>query len=48
VNGREYVLLAVCGGNPFPTGGRMAAGGVHAAATSKSYIAFALPEVKKP
>ena len=46
VNGREYVLLAVCGGNPFPAGGRMAAGGTHAPATSKSYIAFALPEGK--
>ncbi|HUA57158.1 MAG TPA: PQQ-binding-like beta-propeller repeat protein [Verrucomicrobiae bacterium] len=44
VNGREYVLLSVSGGNPFPAGGRMAPGGVHAPATSKSYIAFALPE----
>jgi quinoprotein glucose dehydrogenase len=48
VNGREYVLLAVSGGNPFPAGGRMAAGGVHSPALSKSYIAFALPEAKKP
>ena len=48
VNGREYVLLAVSGGNPFPAGGRMAPGGVHSPAISKSYIAFALPEAKKP
>jgi quinoprotein glucose dehydrogenase len=49
VNGREYVLLAVSGGNPFPAGGRMAPGGVHPPAISKSYIAFALPEAaKKP
>lgn len=44
VNGREYVLLAVSGGNGFPVGGRMAPGGVHPPATSKSYIAFALPK----
>jgi quinoprotein glucose dehydrogenase len=43
VNGREYVLLAVAGGNPFPAGGRMAAGGTHSPQVSKSYIAFALP-----
>jgi len=48
VNGREFVLLAVSGGNPFPAGGRMAPGGTHAPAVSKSYIAFALPEAKKP
>jgi quinoprotein glucose dehydrogenase len=48
VNGREYVLLAVSGGNPFPVGGRLAPGGVNPPATSKSYIAFALPEDKKP
>ncbi len=42
-NGREYVLLAVSGGNMFPAGGRMAPGGAHSAQTSKSYIAFALP-----
>jgi quinoprotein glucose dehydrogenase len=46
-NGREYVLLAVAGGNPFPAGGRLAPGGVNPPATSKSYIAFALPELKK-
>jgi quinoprotein glucose dehydrogenase len=44
VNGRQYVLLAVSGGNPFPPGGRLAAGGVNPKAESKSYIAFALPE----
>jgi quinoprotein glucose dehydrogenase len=47
VNGREYVLLAVSGGNPFPAGGRMAPGGVNPPAVSKSYIAFALPESKR-
>ena len=26
VNGRQYVLLAVSGGNPFPVGGRLAPG----------------------
>jgi quinoprotein glucose dehydrogenase len=46
VNGREYVLLAVSGGNPFPAGGRMAAGGTHSRADSKVYMAFALPEAK--
>jgi quinoprotein glucose dehydrogenase len=48
VNGREYVLLAVSGGNPFPAGGRMAPGGSHSPEISKSYMAFALPEAKKP
>jgi quinoprotein glucose dehydrogenase len=48
VNGRQYVLLAVSGGNPFPVGGRLAPGGVNPPAISKSYIAFALPEAKKP
>lgn len=47
VNGREFVLLTVCGGNPFPVGGRMVPGGVTPPAISKSYIAFALPEGKK-
>jgi quinoprotein glucose dehydrogenase len=47
-NGRQYVLLAVSGGNPFPVGGRLAPGGVNPPAISKSYIAFALPEAKKP
>lgn len=48
VNGREYVLLAVSGGNPFPAGGRLAPGGVDPPAISKGYIAFALPEANKP
>jgi quinoprotein glucose dehydrogenase len=48
VNGREYVLLAVSGGNPFPVGGRLAPGGVNPPAISKSYIAFALPQAKVP
>jgi quinoprotein glucose dehydrogenase len=47
VNGRQFVLLAVSGGNGFPVGGRMAPGGVRSPATSKSYIAFALPETAK-
>jgi quinoprotein glucose dehydrogenase len=47
-NGREFVLLAVSGGNPFPVGGRLAPGGVNPPATAKRYIAFALPEAKKP
>ena len=46
-NGRQYVLLAVSGGNPFPVGGRLAPGGVNPPAISKSYIVFALPEAKK-
>jgi quinoprotein glucose dehydrogenase len=48
VNGRQFVLLAVSGGNPFPVGGRLAPGGVNPPATSKSYVAFALPEPKRP
>jgi quinoprotein glucose dehydrogenase len=48
VNGRQYVLLSVSGGNPFPVGGRLAPGGVNPPAISKSYIAFALPETQKP
>jgi quinoprotein glucose dehydrogenase len=43
VNGKQYVLLTVAGGNPFPAGGRMAPGGTHSPQVSKSYIAFALP-----
>jgi quinoprotein glucose dehydrogenase len=46
-NGRQYVLLAVSGGNPFPSAGRLAPGGVNPPATSKSYIAFALAEENK-
>jgi quinoprotein glucose dehydrogenase len=44
VNGREFVLVAVSGGNPFPAGGRLAPGGVNPPATSKAYIAFSLPK----
>ncbi len=43
VNGREYVLFAVSGGNPYPAGAYMPPGGVMPPATSKGYIAFALP-----
>jgi quinoprotein glucose dehydrogenase len=46
VNGREYVLVAAAGGNPFPAGGRLAPGGVNPQAISKSYVAFALPAPK--
>jgi quinoprotein glucose dehydrogenase len=43
VNGKEYVLLAVSGGNPFPVGGRLVQGGVNPPASSKCYVAFSLP-----
>jgi quinoprotein glucose dehydrogenase len=44
VNGREYILLAVSGGaTPYPDGAYMPPGGVSVPATSKEYIAFALP-----
>jgi quinoprotein glucose dehydrogenase len=46
-NGRQYVLLAVSGGNPFPAAGRLAPGGVNPPSTSHSYVAFALAEEKK-
>jgi quinoprotein glucose dehydrogenase len=48
VNGRQFILLPVSGGNPFPAGGRLAPGGVNPPAISKGYIAFALPEPGKP
>jgi quinoprotein glucose dehydrogenase len=47
VNGWEYILLTVSGGNSFPAGGRMAPGGTHSRADSKVYMAFALPERNK-
>ena len=47
VDGREYVLVAASGGNPFPVGGRLAPGGFNPPAISKSYVAFALPEAGK-
>ncbi|HXS95563.1 MAG TPA: PQQ-binding-like beta-propeller repeat protein [Candidatus Limnocylindrales bacterium] len=43
VNGREFVLFAVSGGNGYPPGAYVPAGGITPPATSKSYIAFALP-----
>jgi quinoprotein glucose dehydrogenase len=46
VNGKEYVLLAVSGGNPFPIGGRLAPGGANPPAISKCYVAFSLPDPK--
>jgi quinoprotein glucose dehydrogenase len=46
IDGREFVLLAVAGGNPFPTGGRIMPGGTTPPAMSKSYMAFALPATK--
>jgi quinoprotein glucose dehydrogenase len=46
VNGREYILLAVCGGATlYPEGAYMPPGGHNPPATSKSYIAFALPKL---
>jgi quinoprotein glucose dehydrogenase len=47
VDGRQYILFAVSGGNPFPAGAKLPPGGVHPPATSKSYIAFALPQTSK-
>jgi quinoprotein glucose dehydrogenase len=44
VKGREYILLAVCGGHSNLEGAYMPAGGLMPAAISKGYIAFALPE----
>ena len=43
VAGREYILFAVVGGNRFPAGAQLPPDGVHPPATSKSYVAFALP-----
>jgi quinoprotein glucose dehydrogenase len=43
VNGREYILLAVSGGNAYPAQAYVPPGGVTPPAISKSYIAFALP-----
>ncbi len=43
VNGREYILFAVSGGNPYPVGAYIPPGGTTPPATSKGYIAFALP-----
>jgi quinoprotein glucose dehydrogenase len=47
VNGREYILMAVSGGNAYPVGAYVPPGGVTPPAVSKSYIAFALPAEKK-
>ena len=47
VSGKEYVLVAVSGGNGFPMGGRMAPGGTHSRADSKVWMAFSLPEGTK-
>jgi quinoprotein glucose dehydrogenase len=48
VNGREYILLTVSGAaNPYPEGAYMPPGGVMPTATSKGYIAFALPAPQK-
>jgi len=43
VNGREFILLPVAGGNAYPAGAYVPPGGVTPPAVSKSYIAFALP-----
>jgi quinoprotein glucose dehydrogenase len=48
VNGREYILLAASGGaSLYPEGAYMPPGGVTPPATSKGYIAFALPSGEK-
>lgn len=47
VNGREYILLAVSGGNPYPKGAYMPPGGVATPTTGKEYMAFALPAGQK-
>jgi quinoprotein glucose dehydrogenase len=47
VNGREYILLPVSGGNAYPPGAYVPPGGVIPPAVSKSYIAFALPAGEK-
>jgi quinoprotein glucose dehydrogenase len=44
VGGRQYLLLAIVGGNNFPAGARLPPGGVNPSGTAKSYIAFALPK----
>jgi quinoprotein glucose dehydrogenase len=47
VNGREYILLAACGGAyPEEQGSYMPPGGVLPPAILKGYIAFALPTAK--
>src|SRR6185437_6303180 len=46
-NGREFILFAVSGGNPYPAGAYMPPGGTTPPALSKSWIAFSLP-VEKP
>ncbi len=43
VDGREFVLFAVSGGNPYPAGAYIPPGGTTPPAVSKGYIAFALP-----
>jgi quinoprotein glucose dehydrogenase len=44
VNGREYILFSLVGGPGFPSGARMAPGGVSPPAGEKMYVAFALPK----
>ncbi|MGC2400924.1 MAG: PQQ-binding-like beta-propeller repeat protein [Acidobacteriaceae bacterium] len=47
-NGREYILVAVCGGaTQYPEGAYLPPGGTLPPQTSKSYIAFALPNGDK-
>jgi quinoprotein glucose dehydrogenase len=43
VNGREFILFAVSGGNPYPVGAYIPPGGTTPPAISKSWIAFSLP-----
>jgi quinoprotein glucose dehydrogenase len=42
--GREYILFAASGGNPFPEGVKLPPGGTLPPAGTKSYVAFALPK----
>ena len=46
VNGREFILVAVTGGNPYPAGAYIPPEGTTPPAISKSWIAFALPEAR--
>jgi quinoprotein glucose dehydrogenase len=44
VNGRQYILFALIGGQGFPAGARMPPGGVSPPAGEKMFVAFALPK----
>jgi quinoprotein glucose dehydrogenase len=44
VNGRQYILFALIGGQGFPAGARMPPGGVSPPVGEKMFVAFALPK----